>query len=78
MEHIQERKQDAKISRTKDIEIIQSLFSYHYGIMLKISIKRYLKITHIFSSAMGHLPRKIFDKAIESINKVKRLKKHRG
>ena len=26
-----------------------SLFSYHCGIMLEINIKRYLKITHIFS-----------------------------
>ena len=29
--------------------------------MLEISIKRYLKITHIFSSAMWHLLREIFD-----------------
>ena len=29
-----------------------SLFSYHCGILLEINIKRYLKITHIFPSAM--------------------------
>ena len=34
----------------KGIEIIQSLFSYHCGIMLEINIKRYLKLTHVFSS----------------------------
>ena len=39
-------------SQFKDIEIIQSLFFYHCGIMLEINIKRYLKIIHIFSSAM--------------------------
>ena len=55
----------------------QSLFSYHCGIMLEISIKRYLKIAHIFSNAMCHLPREIFDLAIESLNKVKTLKIHR-
>ena len=41
-------KQGAKISWSKGIEIIQSLFSYFCGIMLKINIKRYLRITHIF------------------------------
>ena len=55
-----------------------SLFSYHCRIMLEIKIKRYSKITHIFSSAMWHLPRETFDLAIESLKKVKRLKKHRG
>jgi len=78
VEHIQEHKQDAKTSQSKDIETIQHLFSPHYRVMFKINIKRYLKITHIFSSAMGHLPREIFDKAIESLSKVKRLKKLRG
>ena len=34
-------------SWSKGIEIVQSLFSYHCGIMLGINIKRYLKITHI-------------------------------
>ena len=67
-----------KISWSKGIEVTQSLWSHHCGIMLEINIKRYLKITHIFSSAMCHLPREIFDLAIESLNKVKRLKKHRG
>ena len=41
--------------------------------MLEINIKQYLKITHIFSSAMWHLPRQIFDLAIGSLNKIKRL-----
>ena len=36
------------------------LFSSHYRILLKISIKRYLKITNIFSSAMWHLPRDLW------------------
>ena len=52
-----------------------SLFSYNCVIMLEISIKRYLKTTHIFSSAMWHLPREIFDLAIENLDKVTRLKK---
>ena len=43
--------------------------------MLEIDIKRYLKITHIFSSAMWHVPRDIFDLAIESLNKVRRLER---
>ena len=43
--------QGAKISWSKDIKIIQSMFSNPCGIMLEINIKRYLKITHIFSSA---------------------------
>ena len=42
------------------------------------NIKRHLKITHIFSSAMWHLPRQIFDLAIESLSKVKRLKNTEG
>ena len=46
--------------------------------MLEINIKTYLKLTHIISSAMWHLSRDIFDLAIESLNKVKRMKKHRG
>ena len=44
--------------------------------MLEISVKRYLKIIHIFSSAMWHLPREIFDLATESLN-IRRLKKQR-
>ena len=66
------------MSESKGIEIIQSLLSYHCGIMLEINIKRYLKITHIFSSAMWHLQKEIFDLSTENINKVKTLKKHRG
>ena len=42
----------AKVSWSKSVEIIQGLFSYHYGIMLEINIKRYLKIAHIFSGAV--------------------------
>ena len=38
--------------------------------MFESNIKKYLKITHIFSSAMWHLPRQIFDLAIESLNKI--------
>ena len=64
-----------KISWSKGIEVIQSLFSFHCEIMLEIIIERYLKITHIFSSTMRPLPRKIFDLAIESLNKIRRLKK---
>ena len=71
-------KQGIKISWSKGIEVIQSLFSCHCEIMLEINIKRYLKITHIFSSTMWPLPRKIFDLAIENLNKVRRMKKHRG
>ena len=47
-------------------------------LMLEISIKWCLKRSHIFSSAVQHLSREIFDLAIESLKKVKRLKKHRG
>jgi len=46
-------------------------------LMLEISIKGYLKRSHIFSSAVRHLSREIFDLAIESLKKVKRVKKHR-
>ena len=45
-------KQGTKMSWSKGIEIMQSLFSYHCGIMLEINIKRYSKVTYIFSSAM--------------------------
>ena len=44
--------------------------------MLEMNIKRYLKITHIFSSPVWLLPREIFDVAIESLNSVKILKKN--
>ena len=71
-------KQVAKMSWSKGIEIIQSLFSYHCGIMLEINIKRYLKITHTFTTAIWHLPREIFDLAIESLNKVKDWKNTEG
>ena len=45
-------KQGAKMSLIKSTEIIQTLFSYTCGTLLEINIKRYLKITHIFSRAM--------------------------
>ena len=63
------------MSWSTGIEITESLFSYFCGIMLGINIKRYLKITHIFSSAVWHLPREVSDLAIERLNKVRRLKK---
>ena len=43
--------------------------------MLEINIKRYLKITHIFSNSMWHLPREISDLVIESLDKVRLEKK---
>ena len=46
--------------------------------MLEISVKIYLKITHIFSSAVWHLPKESFDLAIENLSEVRRLEKHRG
>ena len=68
----------AEISWSKSVEIIQSRVYYYCEIMLDIIIKQYLKITHIVSSTVWHLPRDIFDLATESVNKVRRLKKHRG
>ena len=65
----------AEISWSKSVEIIQSRVYYYCEIMLDIIIKQYLKITHIVSSTVWHLPRDIFDLAIESLNKVRRLKK---
>ena len=47
-------------------------------LMLEISIKGYLKRSHIFSSAVWHLSREIFDLAIESLCNIRRLRKHRG
>ena len=38
--------------------------------MLETNIKRYVKITHILISALWHLPREIYDLAIEILNKV--------
>ena len=46
------------------------LFSYHCGIMLEISVKRYLKIIYTFLSALWHLPEEISDLAIESLDTV--------
>ena len=45
-------KQGTKMSWSKGTEIIQNLFSCHCGIILEINIKRYLKITHIFSNVI--------------------------
>ena len=59
LEHMQGHKTWCKNLMVKGAEIIQSLFSYYCGIMLKINIKRYLKITLTFSSAMPRLPRDI-------------------
>ena len=73
-----ETRPGAEISRSKCIEIIQSLFSYYCGIMLEISIKRYLKITYIFSSAVRHLPREIFDLDIESLTESQKTEKTEG
>ena len=39
LEHIWDIKQGAKISWSRGIEIIQSLFPYHCRIMLEINIK---------------------------------------
>ena len=60
------------------MEIIQSLFPYHCGIMLEINIKRYLKITHIFSPTMWHLPREIFDLTVEILINLKDWKNMEG
>ena len=43
------------------------VYSQYCRIVLEINIKRYLKITHIFSSATWHSPREIFDLATESL-----------
>ena len=43
---------------------MKSLFSYHCGIMIEISIRGYLKTTHKYSNAMWHLPRENFDLAM--------------
>ena len=50
--------------------ILLSLWNY-----VSINIKRFLTITHIFSSVVWHLQREIFDLAPESFKKVNRLKK---
>ena len=42
--------------------------------MFEVTIKRYLKITHIFSNAMWYLPKDVIDLNIESLKKV-RMKK---
>ena len=54
---------------------MQNPFSYHHGIILEINIKRYLRITHLFSSEMWHLSREVIDTAIEGFNMVSRQKK---
>ena len=41
------------------------LFSYYCAIPLEIKIKRYFKITHIFSRAVCYLPREISGLATE-------------
>ena len=47
-------KQGANISWSKGIDIVHSLFSYHWGFMLEIHMKRYLKIARTFSSVVPH------------------------
>ena len=69
------------MQKVHGVKVLKSYIVYFLitvGIMLEINIKRYLKLTHIFSSAMWNLPREFFDLATESLNKVKRLEKHRG
>ena len=68
-----------KVQKFHGLKVLKSysLFSYHCGIMLEINIKRFMKITHVFSSAVWHLPREIFYLAIKSLNKV-RLKKEKN
>ena len=46
--------------------------------MLEINIKSYLKITHIFSYSMWHLPREIFDVATECSIKLEDWKNTEG
>ena len=52
VEHIQGHK--TKVQKCHGLKLLksQSLFSYHCKIMLETSIKRYLKVIHVFSSAM--------------------------
>ena len=57
---------------------MQNPFSYHHGIILEINIKRYLKITHLFSSEMWHLSREVIDTAIEGFNIIRRQKKKKS
>ena len=63
-------RQGAKISLCEGIEIIQSLFSRHCGVMLEIDIKLSAKITHMFPSAVRHLPRETYDLAVEASMKL--------
>ena len=42
------------------------------------SISNIFENNHIFSSTTWHLPREIFDLATESLNKLRRQKKHSG
>ena len=50
--------------------VLLSLWSY-----VKNQYQKYFKIIHIFSRVTWHLSREIFDLAIESLNKFKRVKK---
>ena len=43
--------------------------------MLEINIKMYLEITHTFCSAMWHLSRESFEFTVETLSKIRRLKK---
>ena len=42
--------------------------------MLEIDIKRYLRITHIISSLMWHLPTEVFDLASVKLENWKKIK----
>lgn len=57
---------------------MQNLFSYYHGITLEINIKRYLNITHLFSSEIWHLSREVIDAAIEGFSIVRRQRKGKG
>ena len=70
-------KQGAKISWSKDIEIMQSVLLPLWNYVRNQSQKILENNPHI-SSTVWHLLREIFDIAIESLNKVKRLKKNGG
>ena len=76
MKHSRNIKQGVKVSWSKGIKIIQSLFFYHCNNVRNQYQKIFENDTHIFMCYVTFTKR--FDLAIETLNKVKRLKKHRG
>ena len=68
----------ATFSCSKGNEIIQHWFSSHCGIILEIGPKRYLKITHIFSSAVWHLLREILTWPLKASIKLEDWKNTEG